>query len=245
MLVTTGYGKAQAAGGGSCPHGSAPGACGACGGGGGGGGAVRKNPSGLMGWNQAWAVWNSIQVNKAHQTEYLKGSAQLNEQQQAQNFAATVRQMVATAIARFTQSILMPMAQGLNRTMAAIGTAMAGVGQGLSQMAGRVATVIQNALNGEILKNVAAQVLAVVERLATALGELRQRAEEWLEKNVEAIKTLLYKHLVKRLQNAVSFAGLKEFTGKVIQQVGGWLFDKFRGKNKKKQPANAFSLIDI
>lgn len=232
MQVSGGYGQTRQIGGG-CPHGGAPGACGICSGGGGGGGS-KKNTSGLMSWNEAWATWNAIQLGKTRQADYLKAVNTSQQMLAEQTFAMTLRATVLAFMAR-AQAMLQPALQALGRVFSALSTPLKSAAQLLSQLGNAVRAGMQTL--GEGVKNLLAQLSDVAAKLTMAvLGESFTRAREWVEKNLENLKKLIYDGLLKKLLRAVNLETLKEFTGQVIQRVTGWLFDKL-GKKGKEDPA--------
>ncbi len=231
MLVSGGYGKTQTIGGG-CPHGSAPGACGICGGGGGGGGS-KKNTAGLMTWNEAWATWNAIQVNKARQSDYLKAVNTNNERVANQTFAADLRAAAQALLAR-VQAMLQPVAQLMARLAAVAANPAKALAEVVTRLADGLQQGLQNLRDG--VREAFSRLADMAAKLTmTVLGDFMQRTREWMEKKLQDLKKLLYDDLLKKLLNAVNLEGMKEFTGKVIQKVAGWLFDKFKKPGKKRQ----------
>lgn len=233
MQVSGGYGKTQAIGGG-CPHGSAPGACGVCGGGGGGGGVSKKSTAGLMGWNEAWATWNAIQVNKARQGDYLKAVNATNERVASQTFAAQIRAAAQALLVR-AQAVFQPVMQMLGRVGAALANPARVLAEGMARLADGLQQGVQTLKEG--VRDLLSRMADMAAKLTmTVLGDFMQRTREWMEKKLQDLKKLLYDEMLKKMLKAVNLEGMAEFTGKVIQRVAGWLFDKFK-KPKKRQSA--------
>lgn len=186
----------------SCAHGYA-GGCPICNsGGGGGGGAAKKNTTGLMTWGEAWAVWNSIQVNKARQADYLKGVA-ANQARIQQEILANNNRMPATLLSRLMQPAL-PVLQSFSQMLANSGRALERTFQGIQQP---LQTILQRLSANVSLHGIA-------DRLAAMLGDGKKLLDDILQHNLETIKRRL-----ARLQFAERLAQVKELAEKVLQAI--------------------------
>ncbi len=167
---------------GQCPHGMMPGACPACSGGGGGSGGGKTKTAGLMSWNEAYAVWNALQVNENRQKDYLKNSS----------VNAFLRQQEARQQPQAPLSPL-PFLNELTRTIASWLGAL-GFGKAPNTpdpMTGRT----QNALIPQPGETVAAQLAAMArsasQKLAAVLADAVNIIETAFENNLEVLKSLM------------------------------------------------------
>lgn len=176
-----------------CPHGSAFGACGQCGGGGAGGGARRT--SGLMSWNEAYALWKSIQVSQARQADYLK--AVQNNQEHLQKQAQQTG---------FLQALSRAFGHPILQMGQLITSAMKGAWQGLQTSLGKVVQNAQQTVRQFTahLSHLGAMFAQASARLATMLGEAKTLLEDIWQSQAEGFKALMmrlmYPLKLQRLQ---------------------------------------------
>lgn len=168
---------------GQCPHGVAPSGCPSCSGGGGGGG--KSKSSGLMSWNEAFAVWNALQVAENRNKDFLKSSAAVALLREKENNRSTTGPLINLA------NVMMKMTQNLTTVLKAWGVnppLVATLQKGLTLLT----SIIYNqseTLSGQLLQlsKLASQ------RLAALLNEAIRIVENAFQSNVEAFKALVAK----------------------------------------------------
>jgi hypothetical protein len=184
-----------------CPHGVV-GACALCNpaGGGGGGGSVKRNTAGLMTWNEAWSVWNALQVAKTRQADYLKGvqSHQLDLQQQV--ISANQKSPLMAGLLRLTQFVS-PFAQRFSQAMDRVFNSL---GQGV-----RAAQNMIRMLTQSFMSNT-----NIADKLATLLGDSKKLLDDILHHNVENLKSLL-----ARFQFAERLAQVGQLMEKALKSL--------------------------
>lgn len=165
---------------GGCPHGAPRGACPLCSGAGGGGGGGRSKTAGLMTWNEAYAVWNSLRIEKARNEDYLKGLA-ISQARMNQEQAKPTQGLLMNFLARY--------APALANFFANPPQLFAVMARGMAQLS----TNMQNALIS--FRNTLIQtfqgVIDISDKLAAILGDSRKLLEDILHHNVENLKALL------------------------------------------------------
>ncbi len=193
-----------------CPHGGAPGACPLCSGAGGGGGGATKRGAGLMGWNEAYALWKSIQVAQARNTDYLKASAGNQNRLQNEAFSLSLRQMATALLLRFLQGTA-PALMLLNRAITSPIKTLANTANAFIQTINRPVQML------------AARLIDISDKLATILGDARKLLDDIRQHNIENLKSLLARFAwigqLAKIQNLVGKV-LRQFaTGQIFRSV--------------------------
>lgn len=191
-----------------CPHGGMPGSCPSCsGGGGGGGGAAKKSTAGLMGWNEAYAVWKSIQTGKTREADYQKAVTGNQQGIGQEGFVQTLRMTAALMLARFVQNLMVMNA----RMQQAVVSMARAVGQVLSSVQNVFVQAGRQLLG--LGQNITQLMASVGEKLASILGDTKKLLEDILHHNVENLKALFARlAFVERMQQ------IRELAAKVFRQ---------------------------
>jgi hypothetical protein len=145
-------------------------------GGGGGGGTGKASTSGLMNWNQAWALWSSLQLSQAHQKEYLKG-VQANQARQQQGNVQLPARLIMVAARLFQSMGMQGVAQRLN-------TLAQNVNQFTNSVQNGIKAMVRLSLRGLDRIN-------ITDKLATILGDGKKLLDDILRNNVDALKNLM------------------------------------------------------
>lgn len=205
-----------------CPHGSPVGACAACmGGGGGGGGSAPKNRAGLMTWNEAFALWQSIQNAKLLHADAQKSS--MNKEfriaMESRLWAAgflmlnTLNQAV-----KFISSGLQSLWAFSKSSIARLATPLTSA---LGKGAGLIAKTTQQIIN---------RFVDVSDKLAVIFGEQQKLLRELLTKNLERLRKLAF---LFEIAQRLSFIG--EIRKKAAQL--------FHSSNLKKRISKVFGIF--
>ncbi len=148
-----------------------------CGGAGGGGGSGARKTSGLMGWSEAYALWNALRIARVRNEDYLKGMSDHQFRQMRENdrsfllpFLGKLFPRLPVFLAWISQPFS-PFAQLLN--------------QGLNRL--------QNWLMPQRTPSVPRSgfLSGMAEKLATLLGDARKLLDDIRQHNVENLKSLL------------------------------------------------------
>lgn len=163
-----------------CPHGASPGACPACSGGGGGGGSAKK--AGLMSWNEAFAVWNAIQVAETRKKDYLQGAAAQQERQQHETQIRAIRNLAMAMLGSMSRGL----PPGLATIMPIAATAMKNGLEWLANLPRNLATIIQQRLAQGLQP-----IIDISGKIASLLGDIQNRLDDIWHHNGEVLKSLL------------------------------------------------------
>lgn len=129
-----------------------------------------------MSWNQAWSVWNALQIAKTRQEDYLKGAQnnQLNLQQQI--LSAQQRSPLMAGFLRLME-FATPLAQRFSQMVTgSLNSMVRGV---------QTAQSVVRALAQSLLPNI-----NITDKLATILGDGKKLLDDVFHQNVESLKSL-------------------------------------------------------
>jgi hypothetical protein len=155
-----------------------PGSCPACSGGGGGGGAAKKPGPGLVGWDEAYALWHAEQLAKTRQADYLQASATQQERQQRAIQAQTIRALAQTLWTQF--------ANNPPPFLVSVGTGAAQAFRSLAQLINTPQT-LASFLKERLLQ----PVIDITDKLAILLGDAKKLLDDSLHHNNEMLKSLI------------------------------------------------------
>ncbi len=189
--------NAASVGAGLCPHGFSQMSCSKCGGGG-GGGAAPKRTAGLMSWNEAYALWRSIQNARIREEDYLRNREASVRQSAVETNRLLFMQSIGATLMRWVPSAALA-------TMAAVLRAVVLNPITLARnVIASVPAAMSQALQG--IKAAVVTVADIADRVATVIGEKLKALQEFLSENLKKLRAQIFKlNILKSLKSIWNF----------------------------------------
>lgn len=153
-----------------------------------------------MNWNEAYALWKSLQVGQVRQADYLQGLERQQQAAQQHLFSSELRLSLANQVAR-----LIVGAQTVISQWIAIPQRL------FSQIGAQLQQTIQTTL--QHTANLLQRVVDIADKLATILGEAKKFLDDQLHHLLEEGKALL-----RRLQALAHLTQVTELAYKIMRQ---------------------------
>lgn len=154
-----------------------------------------------MGWNEAYALWKSIQVAQTRQQDYLKGTITNREQQQQEGFRLNQRLTASTLLARFVQNMLPALATFRQAAL----------------LPGRVLNQAFVAIRQSLVNTLAqatGRLIDISDKMATLLGDAKKFVDDFLQHS-----DAIFKRVFGQLRLAERLAQVESLLGKVLKKL--------------------------